>query len=304
MNLLFLFLDGIGLADDNPATNPFAAASMPCLQALFGGERLLSRTAPYDGPRASLRALDACLGVEGPPQSATGQAALLTGVNVSAAIGYHYGPKPNSAVAEFVTNGNVFNRLQQAGRKVAFINAYPPRYFDGIESGRRIYSAIPLAAVSAGLPLRTAADLYAGQSVSADFTSQGWRDQLGFPDAPLLSPTEAGQKLAHLARQAAFSLFEYWLSDFAGHKQDMTQAISLLETFDTMLGGLLEAWDDASGLVLITSDHGNLEDLTTRHHTRNPVPAIVIGAPELRLPFAEPLRNLCDVAPAIQSLWV
>jgi hypothetical protein len=299
VNLLFLFLDGVGLGGDDPQINPFAAAAMPNLQSILQGERLLARTAPFDGPRVSLRALDACLGVAGPPQSATGQATLLTGINVPAALGYHYGPKPNPAVAEFVTNGNLFNRLHQAGRKTAFLNAYPPRYFQGIESGRRIYSAIPLAAVSAGLTLRSPDDLIAGQALSADFTAQGWREQLGFPGIPLLSPAQAGQQMAQLAAQTHFSFFEYWLSDYAGHKQDLAQAVHLLETFDAMLGGLLASWDDTTGLVLITSDHGNLEDLTTRHHTLNAVPAIVIGAPELRLPFVEHLRNLSDVAPAI-----
>jgi hypothetical protein len=301
-HILFLFLDGIGLGENDPAINPFAAASMPNLRALLGGEPLLAPTAPFDGRRASLRALDACLGVDGPPQSATGQATLLTGVNVPAAIGCHYGPKPNPAVAEFVSNGNLFDRLRRAGRSVAFLNAYPPRYFQGIASGRRLYSAIPLAAVSAGLTLRTPAHLYAGQALSADFTAQGWREHLGFADAPTLTPPQAGQKMAELAHQADFSLFEYWLSDYAGHKQAMPPAVSLLETFDAMLGGLLDAWDDERGLVLITSDHGNLEDLTTRHHTRNPVPGLVIGAPAIRLPFVERLKSLADIAPAIHAL--
>ncbi|MFZ6028947.1 MAG: hypothetical protein ACOYYS_14630 [Chloroflexota bacterium] len=299
MNFLFLFLDGVGLGADDPAANPWAAAAMPNLQTLLGGRRMLAGLAPFDGPRASLRAVDACLGVAGLPQSATGQAVLLTGVNVPAAIGYHYGPKPNPAVAQFVTNGSLFNRLRQAGRHAVFLNAYPPRYFQGIESGRRIHSAIPLAAASAGVALHTHADLYAGRALSADFTAQGWREHLGFPDAPQFSPAEAGKKLALLASQADFSLFEYWLSDFAGHKQDMSQAVSLLETFDAVLGGLLSAWDDDGGLILITSDHGNLEDLTTRHHTSNAVPALVIGAPELRLPFVTRLHTLCDIAPAI-----
>lgn len=301
MNFLFLFLDGVGLGADDPATNPFAAAAMPNLQALLGGRHLLAQTAPFDGSRASLRAVDACLGVAGLPQSATGQAALLTGVNVPAAIGYHYGPKPNPVVAEFVTNGNLFNHLRHAGRHAVFLNAYPPRYFQGIESGRRIYSAIPLAAVSAGLKLHTETDLYAGQALSADFTGQGWREHMGFPDAPQFSLFQAGQEMARLAQQADFSLFEYWLSDFAGHRQDMPQAIALLESFDAMLGGLLAGWDDNQGLVLVTSDHGNLEDLATRHHTLNSVPALVIGAPELRLPFVERLCDLCDITPAILS---
>ncbi len=73
---------------------------MPTLIELLDGRRLLAGSAPFVGPRATLLALDATLGVQGLPQSATGQASLLTGQNVAAAIGEHYGPKPNPAVAK------------------------------------------------------------------------------------------------------------------------------------------------------------------------------------------------------------
>jgi hypothetical protein len=299
MHLLFLFLDGIGLGPDDPSTNPFARAHLPNLHHLLGGQRLLAGTPPYIGERASLLALDACLGVAGMPQSATGQAVLLTGTNIPAVLGYHYGPKPNPAVAEYLRNGNLFYHLQQAGLKVGSLNAYPPPYFEAIKSGRRIYSAIPLALASAGVPLKTAADLYAGRALSVDFTGQGWRTHLGIADTPVLDPWQAGQRLAHLASGYDFSFFEYWPSDHAGHGQDMVQACALLESFDIVLGGLLEVWQDETDLLLITSDHGNLEDLSTRRHTLNPAPALLVGAPELRSAFAQGLNDLTGVTPAI-----
>ena len=63
------------------------------------------------------------------------------------------------------------------------------------------------------------------------------------------------------------------------------------------MGGILDAFDDSRSLLLITSDHGNIEDERTRRHTRNPVPAIVAGA--RRHEFAAGLRSLTDVTPAI-----
>jgi 2,3-bisphosphoglycerate-independent phosphoglycerate mutase len=302
MHILFLFMDGIGLGPDDPSSNPFARANLPNLHTLLGGQRLLAGITPYHGERANLVALDACLGVDGVPQSATGQAVLLTGTNIPAALGYHYGPKPNPAVTKFLLHGNLFNHLQQAGLNVGSLNAYPPPYFEAIDSGRRMYSAIPLALASAGVPLKTAEDLYAGRALSVDFTGQGWRTRLGIPDAPVLDPWQAGQRLSHLAREYDFSFFEYWPSDYAGHGQDMAQACGLLETFDTVLGGLLEAWRDEDSLLLITSDHGNLEDLSTRRHTRNPAPALLVGAPELRRSFTQGLKDLTDVTPAILRL--
>lgn len=302
MKVLFLFLDGVGLGEDDPQRNPFAQAAMPVLQELLGGRRLVASSAPLEARRATLLALDACLGVNGLPQSATGQAALLTGQNVPAALGYHYGPKPNQAVADFLSDGTLFSQVNNAGRRAAFLNAFPPGYFEGIGSGRRLYAAISLAVVRAGLPLRTIDDLRAGQALSADFTAQGWRDRLGLKDTPVISPQDAGRRLASLPAPNDFSLFEYWLSDYAGHGQDMEAACKLLETLDQVLEGLLETWDDNTGLILIASDHGNLEDLSTRRHTTNPVPALVIGAPNLRQRFTKRLRDLTDIAPAIFTL--
>jgi 2,3-bisphosphoglycerate-independent phosphoglycerate mutase len=303
MRVLFIFLDGVGLGADAPALNPFAGAAMPHLQALLDGRKLLAASAPYHGRRGSLIPLDAGLGVQGLPQSATGQAVLLTGRNVPGEIGYHYGPKPNRDVAQYLVNGNLFNRLANAGRSVAFLNAYPPRYFQGIQSGKRLYSSIPLAVTSAGLPLLTKDDFFAGRALSADFTGRGWQTMLGFPDAPVLSGRESGRKLAALAQQYDFSMFEYWASDYAGHKQDMGKAVELLETFDAILGGLVEAWDDRD-LVLTTSDHGNLEDLSTRRHTDNPVPALLIGNFPARDKYIKRLANLTDISPMIYDLVV
>ncbi len=299
MRVLFIFLDGVGLGPNDPETNPFARADMPALESLLGGHKLLAGIAPLVTDRATLLALDASLGVGGLPQSATGQAVLLTGVNIPAQIGEHYGPKPNPAIAKFLQNGALFSRLTQSGRSAAQLNAYPPRYFHGVDSGKRLYSAIPLAVTSAGLPLSTKEDLLAGRALSADFTGEGWTQMLGFPDAPVLTPRAAGQKLTALAQSYDFSLFEYWASDYAGHKQDMPWALRQLEVFDDVLAGLMESWDDSAGLVLITSDHGNMEDLSTRRHTAARVPGLLMGSAEARASFAERLDDLTGIAPAI-----
>jgi 2,3-bisphosphoglycerate-independent phosphoglycerate mutase len=299
MRVLFIFLDGIGLGMDDSSRNPFARAQMPHLRSLLGGRRLLADSAPYVGPRATLLGLDASLGVHGLPQSATGQAVLLTGTNVPAHLGEHYGPKPNPAVAGLLRGGSLLSRMSAAGKTAALLNAYPPRYFQSVESGRRLYSSIPLAVTSAGLPLFSKDDLFAGRAMSADFTGAGWAGMLGFPDAPVMRPAEAGLKLAHLARSYDFSLFEYWSTDYAGHKQDMAWALRQLEVLDAVLGGLLQSWRNADGLILLTSDHGNMEDLSTRRHTNAEVPALLIGGRPARAAFAEGMTSLLDIAPAI-----
>ena len=307
MKVLFLFLDGIGLGKNDPEINPFAKVDLPNLENLLAGNKLVMDTISKNSSngsgliteRATLTALDAGLGVDGLPQSATGQATLLTGINVSAEIGYHYGPKPNQAVASFLHNGNIFSILNSQGCKTALLNAYPHGYFTAIESGRRLYSAIPLAVTSAGIPLKTQDDLMDGQALSADFTAQGWRERLNLPDTPVLTPELAGERLALLGQKFDLAFFEYWLSDYAGHSQDMAAAESILTTFDQVLGGLLRNWDDQEGLILITSDHGNLEDLSTRRHTANPVPALLIGDRDHRRVFSSELIDITGVTPAI-----
>lgn len=301
MKILFLFLDGVGLGEDDAAANPLVKADMPVLRSLLGGKPMIAGTAPYHGKRASLLALDANLGVAGLPQSATGQAVLLTGVNVPAEIGYHYGPKPDPAVANYLRNGSLFSRLRQSGKRVSLLSAYPPRYFEAIRSGRRMYSAIPLAAFSAGMELMTLDDLVAGRALAADFTAQAWREHLELPETPVLTAHQAGQRLGELAAHNDLAFFEYWLSDYAGHHQDMDGACRLMQDFDQVLEGLLETWDNNAGLVLITSDHGNMEDLSTRRHTANPVPLLLIGSPEKREQFTEGLHDLTGVYPAIMN---
>jgi hypothetical protein len=275
-------LDGHQLVNPNPLENPSNA-----LKPLI------------ENNRATLLSIDACLGIEGLPQSASGQATLLTGQNVPEALGYHYGPKPNTEIANILKNGNLFDILRENGRRPALLNAFPRSYFEALNSGRRLPGAIAMAVRFAGLPLFSEEELYAGRAISADLTGQGWRDYLGYPDAPVCTPYQAGVRLAELGAVYDFALFEFWLSDLTGHRRDMDSACNLLENFDQTLNGILDTWDAEEGLILITSDHGNLEDLSTRRHTINPVPALLIGSQRTRSAFTDNLIDIADIAPAI-----
>ncbi len=156
-----------------------------------------------------------------------------------------------------------------------------------------------MALTSAGFELKNAQDLQAGQALSADFTGAGWAQQPGFPPAPVYSEAEAGLLMARLAAQVDLSLFDYWLSDYVGHRGTMDQALSILTSFDQVLGGFLDGWNLDDNLIVMCSDHGNLEDLSKRGHTLNPVPGIIIGAPALRQQFSQGLTDLTGMTPAI-----
>ena len=294
-----LFLDGVGLGVADPDVNPFATAVLTQLTALFGPGWYLAGQEPIITSRASLVPTDANLGLEGRPQSATGQAAILTGRNVPALIGEHYGPKPNQAVRDVLAQGSLFQEVVDAGGRAALITPYPQGFFDAIDSGKRLLSSVPLAATNAGLTLMTAGDLRNGRSVSPDFTAQGWHDHLGHTDIPLLTLTQAGTQIAKIASDYHFSFFEHWPTDMRGHRGPLADAVTHLETIDAVIGGLLSAWDDEQGLFIITSDHGNIENKSHRKHTRNHVPTMLIGKNHAQL--ASQIKDLTDIAKVVRQ---
>jgi hypothetical protein len=239
------------------------------------------------------------MGVSGRPQSATGQAALLTGLNAPALLGEHFGPRPDARVRAILNQGSIFQRLARRGKRAFFVNAYPPRYFAMIHSGRRRLSAVPHAVVAGGQRLLTHEDLLAGRGLSADFTNQAWQDELGYPDAPVYSAEEAGALLWRLAQPYDFLFFEHWLTDVLGHAQDITAATSILSRFDTFLGGLAAAADLEHTLIIVTSDHGNVEDCSHGKHTTNPSLCLLLGAERGR--YAGKLCALTDFAGVVEE---
>lgn len=316
MKILFMFLDGVGLGEDDAAINPFISAHTPTIDHLMSGLKLLEKNAPFKSKNFTLLSIDAQMGINGLPQSATGQATLLTGVNFPKVLGYHYGPKPNKEMAGFFDPAltglqnkmidedqlSIFAQLTKSGRKASLLNAYPPEYFLSIESRKRNYSVIPLAATSSGLRLFNQDDLKSGKALSADFTGQGWRDHLNIHETPILTEADAGILLANLSKGYQFSMFEFWETDIIGHKQSFQKAFQVIEKLDIVLGNLLDHWDLENDGIIITSDHGNLEDLSTRRHTFNRVPAIFLGPPAIHNYFLRCVKNIGDIAPFIMHL--
>jgi hypothetical protein len=287
----------VGLGSAETAHNPFATANLPTLERLLGANWFVKGNGTIIGTEASMVPTDANLGIEGRPQSASGQATILTGRNVSEQIGGHFGPWPSKAIYENLSGGTIFDSVLAAGGRATYLNPFPQGYFDAIERGKRSYSAIPYAALQAGLPLMTEQDLRNGHAVSPGFTNIGWRTQLGISDMPLMTPEEAGERLAQVAQAHNFAFLEHWPTDYAGHRGPLINAVTNLELIDAVLAGLVDAWDMENGLLVITSDHGNIEEKQHGKHTRNPVPTILLGAGHAE--SAESIRDLTDIAPLI-----
>jgi len=298
-HVLLIFLDGIGLGADDPLTNPFAAANTSTLDALANGHRWLNSTGIQISKRAIFIPTDPRMGMNGRPQSASGQAALLTGKNVPELIGEHYGPRPNPAIREIIAQDNLFKRVVAHGGTAALLEAYPPRFHQAINSGKRLASSYQQAVLEAGLPLFSEEKIYSGEALSGDWTGAGWRSELGYTDTPVYTPVEAGKRMVALSRQYDFAFFSHWMTDVIGHRGTVAEGASLLELFDGVMAGALEEWDDDEGLIVITSDHGNLEDLSHTKHTENDVPTVIIGTG--RESIASNLNTLTDIAPGIEN---
>jgi hypothetical protein len=236
--------------------------------------------------------LDAALGVSGLPQSATGQTSLLTGVNAQGLLGRHLQGFPNKKLREVIAEHGLLGRASSLG-KTAFANAYTPRFFDPSLKVRE--SVTTVSTRSAGIPMKTLDDLRAGRAVFHDFTNRVLIER-GF-EAPILDPGEAGERLGQIAESHHFLLYEHFLTDVAGHEADLEKGMECATLLDRFLWVLLEQMDLDRHSVFLSSDHGNLEDCSTRSHTRNPVPAFVWGRAATALPGR--LRAITDVTPAV-----
>ena len=297
--VLFVFLDGIGLGEGDARINPLVRARLPVLRSLLGGRDLIADTAalPTPSAAASLAAADVTLGIPGLPQSGTGQTSLLTGVNAAAILGRHFGPWVPTTLREMLADRNILRRASVQGCTVAFANAYPARYLGSAGAPRRRPAAPPLAASSAGLPWRDADSLREGRAVASSITNDGWRRHLD-RDAPDITPQEAGGNLARIAAAAHLTLFAHYDTDTAGHRGGMPAAVAALERVDAFLDGLLAGLRKGT-LLLIASDHGNIEDVSGGH-TLNPVPVMAVGPGSTRV--AESVRSVTDVAPLVLDL--
>src|SRR6185503_12212593 len=117
-SVLLFFIDGLGIGTrgpHNPLDNLPNAAPLAVFQNETADRFLDGMVVPTD-PR---------LGIEGRPQSASGQTTILTGVNAPAAVGYHKQGFPNKALLEIIEQHSIFRQLNSAGvAPITFANAY------------------------------------------------------------------------------------------------------------------------------------------------------------------------------------
>jgi len=291
MAVLFLFIDGVGVGSQGP-DNPLSVQSYSFLKHFTKTDFLTSYTPERVADNTLYKTIDANLGVQGLPQSGTGQTSLFTGENASKKIGKHFGPFPHSKIKPLLKRHSIFRKVKENGLSPHFLNAYPDIFFKKAEERNR-WSATTLMAKSSGVQLNRLSDVQKGTAITAEITQNIWRTRLNL-DVEDISVQDAAQRVLDSVSKHDLVLFEYYLTDKAGHSMVMETAEKVLSDLDGFITEIIDNIGPEDTLV-ITSDHGNLEDLSIKTHTRNPVPLLVYGDVES---FRD-CTSIMDVTPAI-----
>lgn len=294
MSVIFIFIDGVGIGNRSEE-NPFFIRNYESFEILSGsnfhkeGNSIRKKDHIY-------KAIDANLEIEGLPQSGTGQTTLFTGQNASKVIGKHFGPYPHSGIKYLLREQSIFHAVKEVGKKPHFLNAYPPVFFELSEQKNR-WSCTTLMTKSAEMKLNSTREVLEGKALTAEIVQNAWRERLDI-DVPKITPTDAAQRLLNIVSGYDLVLYEYYLTDKAGHNKNHDDAERVLKPLDEFLLHIIKnkRIDD---VLVITSDHGNLEDLSVKTHTRNEVPLFVMGE---GIEHLNQVKSLVDVKETILRL--
>jgi hypothetical protein len=212
-------------------------------------------------------------------------------------MGKHCEGFPGPGLRKIIESDNLFLRLKARGKRVCFSDAYLVDSPDEL-AARRFKSVTTVMALTTPETIRTVDDLSCGRAVMQDLTRETIQDR--WPDISVIPPQRAAEHLFAIARENDFTLYEFFQTDVAGHSSDYERACTVLRMYDRFLATLLR-YTQAAGLTLVmTADHGNIESMNERGHTRNPVPFIACGPREEELRAR--VTSLVDVTPAIRAL--
>ncbi len=210
-------------------------------------------------------------------------------------MGRHHPGFPSATLRKLLLEKSIFLQLEKAGKIATFANAFTPEYF---ERRDRQISATTWAVKASGFPFRWLdPDLINGKAISHDLTNQFLCD-FGY-EAPIRQPEETAKILGTITKDVDFCLFEYFLTDMLGHSQDMLLSKIELEKLNRFLEAILSEIDLTKNIILLTSDHGNFENLSIATHTQNLVPTSIWGNDNSS--FADKITGIQDVPRAIFS---
>lgn len=297
-SVLFIFIDGIGIAPKTEE-NPFSTMDLPGFRALTKGSDWTEELFPnIQDSTLCVKPIDARLGVDGLPQSGTGQASIFTGVNCAQLASRHYGPFPHTTSRNLMARRNLFSEASGIPNvdPPGFLNAFPDLFFEPSKSRKR-YSVTTQSCLDAGVRIRNIDDLENGIAIAADITAKGLR-QFVKRNLALISESEAAARMSQLSLSHGLLVFEYFHTDKAGHARDGKMAGEHLQSLDRLFTSLINRLDFDRTTLVIASDHGNLEDLGTKSHTLNPVPMVARGSGAAHF---HDVADLTGIMPAIMA---
>ncbi len=290
-----LFIDGVGIGKEDYDFNPFFKYNFKTFKEIFGEVPSIKKQILIKD-NIFLFPSDARLGVEGLPQSGTGQTSIFCGVNAAQIIGKHFGPYPYSTLIPIIAEKNIFNYYLSKKEKVFFANAFPKAFFDYIKSGKSRFSVTTLSCKLNGMKFNKVTDVKRGRAITAEITNERWNTKLNY-NLPVIRPGIAAKRLLKIAAQNSFTAYEYFLTDLIGHGRydgDIPNAINILDEF---LYTIITNLDKENITLIICSDHGNFEDLSVKTHTLNP--SLTIAAGKYGEVLFNNIKNISQIKPVI-----
>ncbi|MCK9425642.1 MAG: alkaline phosphatase family protein [Ignavibacteriaceae bacterium] len=294
-HILFLFLDGVGIGKKDYEWNPFFKYGFQTFGKIFGEIPHLENQFLTNG-KIFLSPVDSLMGIEGLPQSGTGQTSIFCGVKAPQIINQHFGPFPYSTLIPIIKEENIFKYFFDKDEKVMFANAYPQLFFDYINSGKKRLSVTTLSCTLNGMHLNGYDDVVTGNALTAEITNARWNKKLGY-DLPIISAKLAAENLLNISYKNSFTAFEYFLTDHLGHGRYDEDTESTLKTLDEFLYTIFTQFDEEKLSIILCSDHGNFEDLSVKTHTKNP--SLLITAGRKAKIISESIFDLSDIKNAI-----
>jgi 2,3-bisphosphoglycerate-independent phosphoglycerate mutase len=289
--VILLFIDGVGIGNNDSEFNPFFKYKFKTFKEFFGtvpsiDNPIIKRKDGFIFP------VDARMGVEGLPQSGTGQTSIFCGINAPQFVGKHFGPYPYSTLIPIIKEKNIFKEFIRINKKPFFMNAYPKVFFDYIESGKSRLSVTSLSSSLSGLKFNSIEDVKEGRSLTAEITNERWNTKLGY-NLPVIKPSDAAKRLLNAASLNDLIVYEYFLTDHLGHGRYEGNTEKTLAILDEFLLTIFTEADPSRYTILLCSDHGNFEDLSIKTHTLNP--ALTISYGRYASFLFQNIKNLSDI---------
>lgn len=296
--VILIFIDGVGIGENDPVSNGFLKLGAKFLTDIFGEIPTLSNPVLFNGS-GYVFPIDPLMGIGGLPQSGTGQTSIFCGFNAPSFIGKHFGPYPYSTLIPEIKEKNIFIDFIRKGKKAYFLNAYPKPFFDYIATGRRRLSVTTLSCLLNNIKINSEIEVRNKEALTPEITNERWNKRLDY-NLDIIAPSEAADILLAEAEKNDLTVYEYYFTDHFGHGRYPDELEEGFRNLDEFLYSILVRINIKKFTLLLCSDHGNFENLSTKSHTLNPCLTISYGKESKY--FFNSIKDLSQIKKAILDI--